>query len=213
MRGENNKQMVLKTEHIQDNVSDNGSDEESPKRANILPLNSSVIQRIRLNINTRLASGEDNPESIETSEDSPKDSSLGETNETVLQKTMRQKLANVLQSDPQISDEKWQNSIQSESTDESVTELTEVTEPDFDLSSFEEQWSILYSHYQLLNQTVKKSSKNKTICLDSDLWNSFGFKINSMQEMFSPLDQTNRSVPKRSTQESIEYNKKLKHYI
>ena len=175
----------------------------SNNKKDVLPLNTSVLQRIRLNISTGLPSSTGRQEAIvciETERSEDATVTVRQNNGTVLQKTMRQKLANVLQSDSQLSHQKCQNSIQSE-------------HPVIDMSSLCEQWSALDSHFRLLDQKVKKSSKKNCICLDSELWINFNAKMNQMRELLDPLTSINRCTSKRSTQQTLIRNKKLKHFI
>jgi hypothetical protein len=176
------------------------SEQLSEKSNDILPLNSAVIRRIRLNISTTLPSNQtidnkdiDNREEAMVSHKVNNEESVG----SVLQNTMKQKLANVLQSD-------------SPQTQEIVTSnQTSV----IDMSLLSENWSSLDCNYQQLIKTQKRNAKKPNIItLNSELWNEFGIKMMAIRELFHRINQTNQSHNKRSLQQTLieEHKKKLK---
>jgi hypothetical protein len=176
------------------------SQQLSQKSNDILPLNPAVIRRIRLNISTTLPSNEtiDNKDNDNRSEGMVShkvnnSSSVG----SVLQNTMKQKLANVLQSD-------------SPQTQEIVTSNQT---PVIDMSLLSENWSSLDCNYQQLIKTQKRNAKKPNIItLNSQLWNEFGIKMMAIRELFHRINQTNQSHNKRSLQQTLieEHKKKLR---
>lgn len=179
------------------------SEQLSEKSNDILPLNPAVIRRIRLNISTTLPSNEaidnkdinnkdiNNREEAMVSHKVNNEESVG----SVLQNTMKQKLANVLQSD---------------SPQETVTSnQTSV----IDMSLLSENWSSLDCNYQQLIKTQKRNAKKPNIItLNSQLWNQFGIQMMAIRELFHRINQTNQSHNKRSLQQTLieEHKKKLR---
>lgn len=206
----NSNEETINTINQSSSESQTSLQDSEPKSDDILPLNSAVIRRIRLNISTSLPSNKCNTSitSIKSikEESMPSMPSLNALNVnhqqvvqqsvgSVLQNTMKQKLANVLHSDSQLSHE-IKTSNQS-----SV----------IDISLLSENWSSLDCDYQQLIKTQKRNAKKPNIIsLNSQLWNEFGIKMMALRDVFHQMNQTNQSQTKRSIQQSLKLNKKLK---
>lgn len=167
---------------------------DSDKSGHILPLNLAVIQRIRLNISTELPSGADSNEAVVCIEAKRSDDNTVATVRqnigTILQNTMKQKLANVLHTD-------------SESFDDNNGPQQVI-----DTKSLLDYWSELDSQYQKINDIAKNTTTN-VICGDSELWLSFDQKMRRMRLFLNQISSQTKRSAKQSQQNKKRKRSKL----